>query len=58
MSVRIKVSYTEDAELDRLRQRLAPGVERCRSPREQKGKQKRAYIDWNSNVTNQGNGEK
>ncbi len=52
MSVRIKVSYTEELELAKLQRRLAPGIERCSLPRVQKGKHKRAYIDWNSNVTN------
>lgn len=58
MSVRIKVSYTDELELARLRQRLAPGIERCRLPRVQKGVHRRAYIDWNSNVTNQDSGKR
>lgn len=58
MSVRIKVSYTDELELAKLQRRLAPGIERCSLPREQKGKHKRAYIDWNSNVTNQEDTEK
>lgn len=58
MSVRIKASYTDEAELDRLLQRLAPEVERCKLSKEQKGKYKRAYIDWSGSVTNQGQGER
>ena len=57
MSVRIKASYTDEAELARLQERLAPGVERCRLPREQKGRYKRAYIDWDSDAINQGQDE-
>ncbi len=53
MSVRIKASYTDDRELARLQRRLAPGIERCRLPKEQKGEHKRAYIDWNSNASDQ-----
>lgn len=53
MSVRIKVSYTEELELAKLQRRLAPGIERCRLPKEQKGEHKRAYIDWNSNASDQ-----
>ena len=58
MSVRIKVSYTEEEELDKIRQRLSPGIERCRYSKEQEGKHKRAYINWNSNVTNQKESER
>ena len=58
MSVRLKVSYTEDKELAKLQRRLAPGIERCRLPKKQKGEHKRAYIDWNSNVTNQDKDER
>lgn len=58
MSVRIKVSYTEEEELDKIRQRLSPGIERCRYPKVQEGKRKRAYINWNSNVTNQKESER
>lgn len=53
MSVRIKVSYTDEKELAKLQRRLAPGIERCRLPKEQKGEHKRAYIDWNSNASDQ-----
>lgn len=57
MSVRIKVSYTDELELARVMRRLAPGIERCRHKKQQ-GRYKRVYIDWNSNVTNQANGER
>lgn len=53
MSVRIKVSYTDELELAKLQRRLTPGIERCRLPKEQKGEHKRAYIDWNSNASDQ-----
>lgn len=42
-----------DELMAKLQQRFAPGIERCTLPRVQRGKHKRAYIDWNSNVTNQ-----
>lgn len=58
MSVRIKVSYTDEQELSDLQQRLAPGIKRCRLPKEQQGRYKRAYIDWNSNVNNQDKDER
>lgn len=46
MSIRIKVSYTEEKELARIIYRLAPNIKRCRRAREQKGRYKRAYIDY------------
>ena len=53
MSVRIKVSYTDEAELAGVIRQLSPGIERCRLSKEQEGKHKRAYINWNSNIINQ-----
>ena len=58
MSVRIKVSYTEELELAKLQRRLAPGIERCRPVKGRTGRYKRAYIDWNSSVTNQDSGKR
>lgn len=46
MSVKIKVSYTDDLELARIMRRLAPNIKQCRHAREQKGGYKRAYIDY------------
>lgn len=58
MSVRIKVSYTEEEELARVIRRLSPGIERCRPVKGRTGRYKRAYIDWNSSVTNQDGGKR
>lgn len=45
MSVKIKVSYTDDQELAGVIQLLAPAVQRCKVPKLQKGEYKRAYVD-------------
>lgn len=46
MSVRIKISYTDDLELAGIIHRLAPNIKRCKYAEKQKGKYKRAYIDY------------
>lgn len=42
MSVKIRVSYTEDEELQDILQRLSPDVKRCKVAK--KGQYKLAYI--------------
>lgn len=53
MSVRIKISYTEEEELDKIRQRLSPDVERCRPAKGRKGGHKNAYIYMKSDFIKQ-----
>lgn len=45
MSVKVKVSYTDDQELAGVIRLLAPAVQRCKVPRLQEGRYKRAYIE-------------
>ncbi len=45
MSVKVKVSYTDEQELAGVIRLLAPAVQRCKVPRLQEGKYKRAYIE-------------
>ncbi len=49
MSVKIKVSYTEDEELCNVLKRLSPDVRACKIAKKQTGKYKRAYVDLNVN---------
>lgn len=55
MSVKIKVSYTEDEELCNVLKRLSPDVRACKIAKKQTGKYKRAFVDLGAeNQTNRG----
>ena len=60
MSVRIKVSYTEDEELCNVLKRLSPDVRVCKIAKKQAGKYKRAFVDLGTEKPNEqrGNGGK
>lgn len=44
MSVKIKVSYESPDELQKVLERLAPMVQRCKISKGQEGQYKKAYI--------------
>lgn len=44
MSVKIRVSYTEEEELTGILQRLAPDVKHCKVAKKQEGDYRNAYI--------------
>ena len=44
MSIKIKVSYTDDQELEQIIRRLRPMVKICKIPKQQQGAYKKAYI--------------
>ncbi|MBD5528413.1 MAG: hypothetical protein HDR02_08405 [Lachnospiraceae bacterium] len=46
MSVKIKVSYEQSEELQQILCKLGQGVKSVRSPRQQAGQYKKAYIDF------------
>lgn len=43
--IKIKVSYETQEELRQLLQKLHPSVNKCKIPRQQSGKFKKAYIE-------------
>lgn len=53
MSVRIKVSYTEDEELCNVLKRLSPDVRACKIAKKQAGRYKRAYVDLRAEKSNE-----
>lgn len=53
MSVKIKVSYTEDEELCNVLKRLSPDVRACKIAKKQTGKYKRAYVDLRAEKSNE-----
>lgn len=56
MSVRIKVSYTQDEELCDVLKRLSPDVRAYKTAKKQTGKYKRAYVDLRAEKTNEQRG--
>ena len=46
MSVKIRVSYEQPEELQQVLDLLGKGVEDVRTPRQQAGRYKKAYIDF------------
>lgn len=53
MSVRIKVSYTEDEELCNVLKRLSPDVRVCKIAKKQAGRYKRAFVDFGTEKPNE-----
>lgn len=53
MSVKIKVSYTEDEELCNVLKRLSPDVRACKIAKKQAGKYKRAFVDFGTEKPNE-----
>lgn len=45
MSVKIKISYNTDEELDRVKELLAPDLKTCRTSRNEEGRYKKAYAE-------------
>ncbi len=44
MSVKVKVSYTDDRELMQVILRLKPVIKTCKIPKQQQGAYKKAYL--------------
>lgn len=45
MSIKIKISYNTDEELEKVRKALSPMLESCRVSRNKEGRYKKAYAD-------------
>lgn len=52
--IKIKVSYETQEELRQLLQKLHPSVNKCKIPRQQSGKFKKAYIEIKNPVSRLG----
>lgn len=55
MSAKIKLSYTDDRELERVRALLAPSIQKIKVPKGQKSPYKLAYIWLKTTSTNGSN---